>query len=247
MPLSPNSFTVLVVMDDVYAQKALTEYSRQAGYRSSGVSEARKAAATIAQNPTHLIIVDLGKKAGLEFVEAIKKHKPDLLALGLVDEIPAVEQQAEEDVMNGYLVRPLSQETVTEQLNELLLKEPEEGPPPKVVVIDDDSDAVSAVEHVLQVRGFEVNGFQDPGEAVAFITENPPDVIILDVEMPNITGFEVLQTIQKNPKSAEIPVLIFTADPSRDNVQKAIQGGAKGFLAKPFDPKGLTEKVRSLL
>jgi len=200
MPLSSNSFSVLIVMDDVYAQKALTEYARHAGYRTSGVAETRKAAAIIAQNPTHLVVVDLGKKAGREFIEAIKKHKPDLLALGLVED-----------------------------------------------VIDDDTNAVTAVEHVLEVRGFEVTGFQDPGEGIEYITQNPPDVTILDVQMANTTGFEVMQTIHKDPNCAEIPVLIFTSDPSRDNVQHAIQGGAKGFLAKPFDPKDLTEKVRSLL
>lgn len=241
MPLSPRSFSVLVVMDDVYAQKALTEYARHAGYLSSGVSDPRKAAATIAQNPTHLIIVDCDKNTTRDFVDAVRKHKPHLIVVGFVDNLPGVEQQAE-DGINGYLVRPLSQDAVTDQLNELLLKEAETGPPPKVVVIDDDADAVTAVEHVLQVRGFEVNGFQDPGEGIVFMAENPPDVIILDVQMPNITGFEVLQTIQKNPTIANIPVLIFTSDPSRDNVQKAIEAGAKGFLAKPFDPKGLTEK-----
>ncbi len=210
MPLSPNSFSVLIVMDDVYAQKALTEYARHAGYRSLGVAETRKAAAIIAQNPTHLVVVDLGKKAGREFIEAIKKHKPDLLALGLVDDVLEVDAQAED-------------------------------------VIDDDANAVTAVEHVLEVRGFEVTGFQDPGEGIEYITQNPPDVIILDVQMAKTTGFEVMQTIHKDPNCAEIPVLIFTSDPSRDNVQHAIQGGAKGFLAKPFDPKDLTEKVRSLL
>ncbi len=246
MPPTPNAFSVLVVMDDVYAQKALTEYAHNAGYRSSGVAEARKAAATIAQNPIHLIIVDVGKKAGKEFVEAIKKHKPELLALGLVDEVPDVDEQAE-DIVNGYLVRPVTQEMVTDQLNELLLKEEEEGPPAQVVVIDDDANAVTAVEHVLQVRGFVVRGFQDPGEGLESILADPPDVIILDVEMPHTTGFEVLESIQQNPDTADIPVLIFTSDPSRDNVQKTIQGGAQGFLAKPFEPKGLTEKVRSLL
>ena len=131
-------------MDDVYAQKALTEYARHAGYLSSGVSDPRKAAATIAQNPTHLIIVDCDKNTTRDFVDAVRKHKPHLIVVGFVDNLPGVEQQAE-DGINGYLVRPLSQDAVTYQLNELLLKEAETGPPPKVVVIDDDADAVTAV------------------------------------------------------------------------------------------------------
>ena len=177
---------------------------------------------------------------------AIKKHKPGIRALGLVDEKPNIEDQAR-DAVDGYLVRPVSQETLTDQLNELLLRDPEAGPPPRVIIIDDDADAITAAEHILSVRGFEPAGFQDPGEGLAAISENPPDVIILDIEMPNTTGFEILEHLKKDPETADIPVLIFTSDPSRENVQKAIEGGAKGFLAKPFDAKSLTAKVRSLL
>ena len=93
-----------------------------------------------------------------------EKHHNKLYAVGVVDQLPAVEEQAE-DEFEGYIVKPISRENVCAQLKELLLT-PSEERRPTVVVLDDDADALMAVEHTLEIRGFDVSTYSDPGEAL---------------------------------------------------------------------------------
>jgi DNA-binding response OmpR family regulator len=245
--LRPDQFRVLVVVDEIYAQKALVEYARQEGYRVDGTGDAKEAVRMFAQDPAHLVIADLTRRQlhAAEMVAALKKHRGSTCAVGVVDKLPPVDEQAEDD-FEGYIVKPISRENVSEQLRELLLT-PSEDEKPKVYVVDDDGNALMAVEHTLDVRGFDVTPYTDIGEAIEQIQVEPPDLLILDVNMPGISGLQVCQQLKANPKTDPIPILIFTSDPSRENVTKAIESGANGFIAKPFDPKGLTAKVREVL
>ncbi len=132
------------------------------------------------------------------------------------------------------------------QLRELLLTPPDERRP-TVIVLDDDADALMTVEHTLEIRGFDVSTYTDEGEALERIRTEPPDLLILDITMPGIGGLEICQQLKADEQTRTIPILIFTADPSRENVQEAISSGADGFIAKPLDPKGQTAKVREVL
>ena len=243
----PDQFRILVVIDEIYAQKAVIEYVRQEGYRVSGLGDVKEALRTFVHEPAHLVIADLTRPqlhAG-EMVAALKKHHHKMYAVGVVDQLPAVEAQAE-DGFEGYIVKPISRENVSAQLRELLLT-PSEERRPTVIVLDDDADALMAVEHTLEIRGFDVSTYADVGEALERIRSEPPDILILDINMPGIGGLEICQELKAGEKTKAIPILIFTSDPSRDNVQEAITSGADGFIAKPFDPKGLTAKVREVL
>jgi len=83
--------------------------------------------------------------------------------------------------------------------------------------------------------------------ALNHIRKNPPDLVISDLNMPTMDGFQAARQIRAHPDSNGVPILILTADPSRENVARAIKLGVNGFLAKPFDQKGLVEKVFQML
>lgn len=243
----PDQFRVLVVIDEIYAQKAIVEYVHQEGYRVSGTGDLKEAARMFAAEKSDLVIVDMTRPQlhAEKLVTALKKAKPDLVAIAMADTVPGVDEQAE-DVFEGYLVKPITRETVGVQLSELLLTTKDEESP-KVYVVDDDANALMAVEHTLDVRGFEVTTYPDIGLALDHIKHEPPDLLILDVNMPGVNGIQICKQMKSNPRTSSIPILIFTSDPSRENVQNAIASGANGFIAKPFDPKGLTAKVREVL
>ena len=116
-----------------------------------------------------------------------------------------------------------------------------------MAVIDDDANALMAVEHTLDVRGFDVTAFTDVGEGMQHVQNSPPALLILDINMPGISGLQICRQLKSNSRTKPIPILIFTSDPSRENVQQAIEAGANGFIAKPFDPTNLTTKVREVL
>lgn len=243
----PDQFRVLVVIDEIYAQKAVIEYVHQEGYRVSGYGDVKEAVRAFAKAPSQLVIADLTRKQlqAPEMVAALKKHRKDLCAVGIVDKLPTVEEQVE-DGFEGYIVKPITRENVGAQLRELLLTPPEDVKP-VVVVVDDDANALTAVEHTLDLRGFECHAYTDIGEAMDRVKTEPTDLIILDINMPGISGLQVCRQLKANSETQAIPILIFTSDPSRENVQAAIESGANGFIAKPFDPKGLTAKVREVL
>lgn len=243
----PDQFRVLIVIDEIYAQKAVVEYVQKEGYRVNGTGDVKEAIRLFAHESFDLVITDLTRRQlqAAKMVAALKKARATLRAVGLVDKLPTVEEQADDD-FEGYLVKPLSREKIAEQLRELLLT-PRSEDRPTVAVIDDDANALMAVEHTLDVRGFDVSTFTDIGEGIQHVQSSPPDLLILDINMPGISGLQICRQLKANSKTEPIPILIFTSDPSRDNVQKAIEAGANGFIAKPFDPKGLTAKVREVL
>ncbi len=114
-----------------------------------------------------------------------------------------------------------------------------------VVVIDDDASTLMAVDAIL--RGFNVITFQDPGMALQHIGNTPPALTIVDINIPNASGFEVCKRLRENPKTEKIPILMFTSDPSQENVKKAVEIGVDGFLAKPFIPQDMRQKVRQMI
>jgi DNA-binding response OmpR family regulator len=112
-----------------------------------------------------------------------------------------------------------------------------------VVVIDDDSVALASITQSLSNQGFNITTFQDLDNGLHHILETPPDLAIIDILMPNTNGFELCKIIRQTEKTAKMPILILTASPSRENVEIALELAVNGFVAKPFDPRNLNEKV----
>ena len=117
----------------------------------------------------------------------------------------------------------------------------------RAVSIDDDPVTLQAIEHSLQKDDIDVTVYQDPSDGIRFIQDNSADLVILDLIIPNSGGFQICEHLRSISETASIPILILTAAPSRENVQKAVQLNVNGFLAKPFEPRNLREKVKQLL
>ncbi len=118
---------------------------------------------------------------------------------------------------------------------------------PKILVADDAPDNVLLVQDLLSGEGYEVIPAYDGLEALKKIRESLPDVILLDINMPYLDGFEVCQQLKADPATAEIPVLILTAWAEPEQRVKGLQLGAEDYLAKPFDYRELLARVRHRL
>lgn len=117
---------------------------------------------------------------------------------------------------------------------------------PRVFVLDDDPAMVEAVMAVLGHDGFDVDGASDAAAALRAVLRNPPEVLVLDVNMPGLTGWEVCDILRRQPATAELPVLFLTGRGEVADRITAMQVGGSDHLTKPFRAEDLRARVRAL-
>jgi two-component system alkaline phosphatase synthesis response regulator PhoP/two-component system response regulator VicR len=118
--------------------------------------------------------------------------------------------------------------------------------PKKILVVDDERPIVRLVQVNLEHAGYEVVAAYDGKEALEKVEQEKPDLIILDVMMPQMDGFEVMQRLQANPKTRDIPVIMLTAKAQDADVFRGWQSGVTLYLTKPFSPFELISFVRRI-
>jgi DNA-binding response OmpR family regulator len=117
----------------------------------------------------------------------------------------------------------------------------------RIVVVDDDRAISSAVRELLVPEGFRVDCPPDPRAALVDTIRDVPDLVILDVNMPDMTGWEFCAILRRQSATREIPVLFLTGRSEIKDRITAMQLGGSDFLAKPFGAEELRKRVRSLL
>ncbi len=116
-----------------------------------------------------------------------------------------------------------------------------------IVCADDDEDILSLVSLRLERAGFEVAAVPDGEAAVAACRERRPDLAVLDVMMPRLTGYEVLERLRADPSLAGLKVILLSARVQESDVTRGMAAGADAYLPKPFRAQELVAKVQELL
>ena len=117
----------------------------------------------------------------------------------------------------------------------------------KVLVVDDEPNIVLSLEFLMQQAGFEVVTAEDGESALARVEEGPPDLVLLDISLPGISGFDVLERLRGDPTHARLPIIMLTAHGREVEREKGLARGADDYVTKPFSTQALVEKVKSLL
>jgi len=183
------------------------------------------------------------EKADRKRLEAAKRRKPSLRNR----QRPAQEREAVID----FLTKPFAAEEILARVRDLLearkreaTRIPATDGRPLVLIIDDTRSLVRLAERTLQKEGFRVVTAHDGLEGLRKAREEEPDLIVLDIVMPELDGVQVLQLIRRHSRT---PVIMLTSDHDMGTVRKTLALGADGYLVKPVSTTALVDRVKEKL
>ncbi|MCD6288362.1 MAG: response regulator [Candidatus Hydrogenedentes bacterium] len=119
--------------------------------------------------------------------------------------------------------------------------------PPKVLVVDDEEDVLRLIKDALEMEGIEVVTAFDGLSGLDVANRELPDVVILDIMMPLMNGYEVCKQLRDNDRTGDIPVLFLSSAYTTDAVQASKDLGAVGYIVKPFAPSELITAVKDVI
>ena len=116
-----------------------------------------------------------------------------------------------------------------------------------VLVVDDDPDVCDLVTYKLEQSGFAIRRASDGEQALAEIASEIPDLVLLDITMPGMTGLEVLERLRADAPTVSLPVILLSAKAQEQDVEKGFQLGADDYVVKPFSPRELARRVTDMM
>jgi signal transduction histidine kinase/CheY-like chemotaxis protein len=235
---------VLVVEDDQPTSELLCQYLRDAGYSPAQAFDGEQALRMAQELEPHAIILDmiLPQLDGWRVLTELKSAAE-------TREIPIVVVSVTENRQFGlalgaaeWLIKPVDRPRLIDALRRV---ERFTGRPGgTILVVDDEPDTVRLVTDLLQAQGYDVLQAHGGRDGIDIAIEKLPDGIILDLMMPEITGFDVIRELREHPEARHIPVVVFTAMDLTVEEQLRINSGAHAVLAKPSSDELLHELGR---
>jgi CheY-like chemotaxis protein len=119
--------------------------------------------------------------------------------------------------------------------------------PSKILIADDNHQNCELIDAYLSEEGYEISMAFDGQQTLDAVAKSQPDLILLDIMMPKMSGYEVCQRLKGDPETRKIPILMVTALAEMGDIEKAVNAGADDFLTKPVNKLELTTRVKSLL
>lgn len=117
----------------------------------------------------------------------------------------------------------------------------------RIFLIDDEKDQIKVMKDLLQDQGYQVEGTSKPLEGVEQVKENPPDLLLLDIRMPKMDGYEVCKTLRNFPRTKELPIIIVSLHNQEADVVAGLELGADDYINKPIRERELVARVKAML
>lgn len=122
-----------------------------------------------------------------------------------------------------------------------------EAKPKRILVVDDESDVTDLVAYHLKAKGFQVETLNDPNGSIGAARSLVPDLVILDVMMPDLNGIQICRMLRADPKLKKVPVIFLTAKAEENDRIQGLELGADDYICKPFSTKELVLRVQSII
>ncbi len=117
----------------------------------------------------------------------------------------------------------------------------------KILIVDDEPNIVMSLEYIFKKEDFEVFIARDGAEAIEIVENSIPDIILLDIMMPNVDGYQVLNYLKEGETLRKIKVIFLSAKNKSSDIELGLQLGADKYISKPFSVKNLVKEVKELL
>jgi len=117
----------------------------------------------------------------------------------------------------------------------------------KILVVDDEVYIVHILDFSLGVEGYDVMTALDGEQALAKVAQEKPDLIVLDIMMPKLDGYETCKALKSDPETRDIPIILLSAKGRNVDQKVGFEVGADDYITKPFSPRKLVERINSIL
>lgn len=116
-----------------------------------------------------------------------------------------------------------------------------------ILVVEDEDNIALALEHLMRREGYALSRVASGADALPAIARDHPDLVLLDVMLPEVSGYEICQSVRLDPSLSDVKILMMTARGNQMERRKGLALGADGFISKPFDVRDLKAEVKRLL
>lgn len=246
--VSPTGKTVLLVEDEAALRSVLAEGLMLDGHAVAEAANGQEGLDYALRHPVDVVITDLmmPRMNGWRLLSALREHHREMPVIIIT---AYMNQEGQEVLASrevaGFLVKPIDLVQMNEMVRSVLA-EPEDRPR-RILAVDDDEGTRSLVTAYLEQASFEVEAVPGGREALGRAPIFRPDLVVLDLAMPGMDGFEVARRLRGQAGTTRTPIIMLTARTSAEDVRQAVELKVSGYLVKPFGAAALVDRIRRTL
>ncbi len=241
-----GNYLVEVVDDDPDILRLLKMYLEDEGFRAVTAETASRGMELAQELRPDAIILDvlLPDQDGFMLLESLKSS-PETASIPVV--ILSIIKEKLKGIQLGaadYLIKPVGHSLLKATLHKILAKTDR---PKTILIVDDEEDTLNLLRDRLTEEGFQTIEASNGKEAIEKATQSTPDLILLDIMMPEITGWDVMEKLRQKEGTASIPVVVLSAASTDADRQRGYRMGIKNYLTKPFEIKDLITEIKKVI
>lgn len=240
---------VLIIEDNLQASQLIQMYLQEAGYRTEIARDGSEGLEKAKRLKPNIITLDMIMpiKDGWQVLKELKRHP-------ICKEIPIIIISITDEKKLGfsmgavdYFVKPVNKEELLNALQKIPLRTARQKQHPKVLIIDDDRTAAELIQVILEAEGYEVIKTMNGKEGVRLAGSEAPDLIILDLIMPDISGFNVAYQLKQQTSTRNTPIIILTSMEVDEDTREQMQGFISTIMSKSrFTKKDLLREISTI-
>ena len=242
--------TILVVEDEDRVRALVAEVMRRDGHQIEEAADGQDALQIAMETPIDLVIADLmmPRMNGWRLLSSLRKRNIDVPVIILTGHMTEEGEKVltSKDIV-GFLAKPIKFDELRKMVHGVLGTPLAAGTKQRILAADDSEDTRLLVENCLVTVGFEVETLDRGADVLPTVGLFEPDLLILDLVMPDMNGFEGCKQLRSNANTRYLPVIMLTAKSSPAYVKKAVSLRVSGFIIKPFTSELLVTRVHRAL
>ncbi|MBI5360484.1 MAG: response regulator [Planctomycetes bacterium] len=240
---------ILVVDDDEDIARVIRGHLEKEGYEvivaHSGLDAVKKAV----ELQPHLITLDvlMPNMDGFTVAELLKQNPKTQNIPVVIVSIVFDKEKGYKLGVADYITKPFDHEKLIQSIKRIEMERSDKLNKKKILIVDDDSNVVALLTMALTGKNYHTFGAYDGFQAISIAKREKPDIIILDLMLPEMDGYEVIKVLKNDPETADIPIITITGRNEPADAEKTRELGVKEYLLKPFTTKTLLDELDNII